>query len=76
MTMSFEESWNQILEHEGEDFETKTGLKFTYRVEGNSVIPDRTEYHLHKSNFAKAYHLLPLKGPGEISDTIRAPSYA
>lgn len=73
--MGFKDVWNQILNHEGEEFETITGLKFSYRVEGNSVIPDRTEYPLHKSNYEKVFQMLPLKGLGEISDLVRGPSY-
>ena len=72
---SFEEVWKRILVHEGETFYTKTGKPFTYRVEKNSVIPDRTGYPLHKSNFKKAYMLVPLGGPGEINDIVRGPAY-
>jgi len=71
----FEEIWRRILRHEGETFYTKTRLPFTYRIEGNVLIPDRTGYPLHRSNFEKAYALVPMDGPGEINQIVRGPAY-
>ena len=72
---AFEEIWRRILKHEGEMFYTKTGKPFTYRVEKNNVIPDRTEFPLHKSNFEKAYAIVPIDGPGEISNVVMGSAY-
>jgi len=71
----FSEIWERIKKHAGEVFRTKTGLEFVYRVDGEYVIPDRTEYPLHKSNFEKAYKLVPLRGPGDINNIVRGPAY-
>ena len=57
------------------EFHTKRGLPFTYEIEGNQLIPNRTEYPLHKSNFRKAYELMPVSGPGELTNEVRGPSY-
>lgn len=74
-TDDFEAAWSRIVSHEGEQFHTKTGLPFTYQVTGTIVIPDRTGYPLHVSNFRTAFAQLPLSGPGEINGTVRGPAY-
>ena len=71
----FEKVWSRILALEGEEFQTITGLNFTYRIRGNSLIPSRTNYSLHKSDFDRAYQLVPLKGPGIINNLVRGPAY-
>ncbi|MDH5688955.1 MAG: hypothetical protein OEZ48_13995 [Candidatus Bathyarchaeota archaeon] len=72
----FEEVWNRIRSHEGETFRTITGLPFVYRVDrGNTLIPDRTGYPLHRSNFEKVYRMVPVDGPGEINYIVRGPAY-
>jgi hypothetical protein len=73
---SFEIIWKRIIDHEGETFHTKTGLPFKYKIiDAFTVIPNRTGYPLHRSNFEKAYRLAPLKGPGEINEIVRGPAY-
>ena len=37
-----------------------------------TVLPDRTRYPLHTSQFRIAYEKLPLDRPGAISDTVGA----
>lgn len=72
---SFDAVWWRIKEHAGKEFRTKTGLAFTYEVVGMSVVPDRTGYPLHVSNFRAAFDLLPLSGPGQINTLVRGPAY-
>ena len=71
----FEAAWNRIEAHAGEEFRTKTGLLFCYKVVSANVIPDRTGYPLHASNFRTAFDLLPLSGPGQINAIVRGPAY-
>ena len=71
----FDAAWQRIEEHAGKEFRTKTELPFTYEVAGTSVVPDRTGYPLHMSNFRTAFNLLPLSGPGEINTHVRGPAY-
>ncbi|MGQ4834410.1 MAG: hypothetical protein ACP6IS_11015 [Candidatus Asgardarchaeia archaeon] len=71
----FNEIWRRIREYEGEQFYTKTGLPFRYKIVGDTLIPDRTGYPLHISNFRKAYELVPIEGPGEINYLVRGPAY-
>ena len=73
--MDFQMIWRNIIDCEGQEFTTITGLPFTYRVEDNYVIPDRTEYPLAKSNFEKAAAIKNLQGPGQINFISRGPSY-
>lgn len=67
--------WERITAHAGERFATKAGLPFTYQVHGDSVVPERTRYRLHASNFRRAHALLPLSGLGEINALVRGPAY-
>ena len=71
----FDAVWHRIETCAGKDFRTKTGLRLTYKVVGATVVPDRTGYALHISNFQTAFKLLPLKGPGEINAIVRGPAY-
>lgn len=71
----FDEVWNNILFNEGNIFHTIKGLEFTYRINNNILIPSRTDHNIPRSDIRKAYHMLPLGGPGEINHTIQGPSY-
>jgi hypothetical protein len=72
---TFDMMWQRILRYEGAEFKTKTGLPFTYRIDGSQLIPDRTGYPLHVSQFRLAYGQLPLRGPSEINNLVRGPAY-
>ena len=67
--------WAKIKKHEGEQFHTKTNLPFTYQIVNESVVPNRTNYPLAKSEFAKAFKVDNLTGPGQINGLVRGPSY-
>jgi TIR domain len=71
----FDMTWQRIVSLAGETFHTKTGLAFTYSIHGTSLLPDRTDYPLHVSQFRLAFERLPLAGPGDISNVVRGPSY-
>jgi hypothetical protein len=73
--VSFETAWRRIEAFAGQRFHTKTGLPFTYSVAGSSVVPDRTDYPLHVSQFRIAFEQLPLNGPGDINHMVRGPAY-
>ena len=72
---SFFEIWKRIIAYEGKEFRTISNLPFTYTINGNSLCPSRTEYNISKSDFAKAYELVPISGPGEITKLVRGPAY-
>tara|TARA_Y100001936_G_C15949361_1_gene599266 strand:+ start:757 stop:1029 length:273 start_codon:yes stop_codon:yes gene_type:complete len=67
--------WKRIKNLEGETFRTIQNLEFTYEISGDVLIPSRTEYNLSKSDVGKILERIPLKGPGEISNDVRGPSY-
>jgi hypothetical protein len=67
--------WRRIESNAGQQFQTKTGVVFSYHVEGSTVIPDHTGYPLHASQFRLAFDRMPLSGPGEINRLVRGPAY-
>jgi hypothetical protein len=73
--LSFDSVWNRIKSFEGEKFETKTGKPFTFEISGDIFRSSRTNYNIAKSNFEKAFKLVPFDGPSVVSQTVRGPSY-
>lgn len=71
----FNEVWDRIIKNEGAILKTKTGLEFAYQVCNEGVITSRTSYKLSKSDFKKAFDMMPLDGPGRINDIVRGPAY-
>ena len=71
----FDDCWNRIRRKAGNQFHTISGLRFTYRIDGNYLIPSRTNYKISKKDFEKVFRLRPLRGPGEISNEVRGSSY-
>lgn len=73
--MNFDQVWDNIVKHEGQTFFTITNLPFTYQIDQNRLITNRTDYPLSKANFKKAFELLPVQRPGAFSRDIRGSSY-
>jgi hypothetical protein len=73
--MPFDELWNNIRAHAGEEFQTATGRPFTYEAHEGYIKPNRAEQNISRSDFEKAYDLAPLQNPGQISKVVRGPSY-
>jgi hypothetical protein len=71
----FQTVWQRIEAHAGTQFQTKTGLPFRYQISGSNLIPDRTKYPLHISQFRLAFERMPLTGPGQINTLVRGPAY-
>ena len=71
----FEEAWNKIRVNKGEKFRTVRGLGFTYKLLGPWVVIDRTDYRITKSNFQKAYGMLPVDGPDGFGEEVTARYY-
>jgi len=72
---SFEEIWERIIANAGRIFHTINGLPFTYRIKGTIVLPSRTDYQISMSDFEKAYEMVPIRGPGVISNIVRGSAY-
>ena len=87
----FQTVWQRILQLQGQEFKTKTGLPFTYSVEsGTAVWVERNgriiDQSLGKSNFEQVYSMMqvkPIKRISEINDRavangqsqVRGPSF-
>ncbi len=71
----FDKIWNRIIAHAGENFYTKTGLEFTYKINGDIFYPSRTNYKIPKADFEKAYAYVPIDGPSVINYVVRGPAY-
>jgi len=72
---SFAEIWKRIVSCENEEFKTNTNLQFTYEINGNTLFPNRTDYKISKTDFAKAYDLVPINSPAVITKLVRGPAY-
>ena len=75
MKPNIETLWGRIKALAGQEFETKTGKPFSYEISGNIFLPSRTKYNITKTDFAKTLELIPLDGPGEISNLVRGSAY-
>ena len=73
--ITFNTVWERIIYNQGQVFYTVTGLKFTYSIEGDYLITDRTKYKLPKTDFARAFERMPIPSPSCISKIVRGPSY-
>lgn len=66
------EVWPRIERHAGAEFETITGLKFTYRVPGRFVRVTRNGHEINRSlsrtNFQKALERMPAARPSDLRD--------
>ena len=70
----FDEVWERIVSHQGETFRQIRGGEFVYAVQGNSLVPDRTNHQFGRKQIEEAYSRMPVDGPGELQD-LRGPSY-
>ena len=69
-----EQTWQRIVENEGNVFTQIRGKQFTYEVVGTSIKLATTNQHVAKSEFEKAVSFLPLSNTVPIQH-LRAPSY-
>ncbi|WP_306368155.1 hypothetical protein [Nocardiopsis sp. CC223A] len=58
----------------GQVFHTKRGIPFGYAVRHGQVHLNNTDRVIPRTDFAEAYALMPLSGPGRIQD-LQGPSY-
>ena len=75
MTPSIDTIWKRLESLQGEQFETISGKPFTYEISGNVFVSSRTDFNLSRADFEKALALVPIGGPGEISDLVRGSAY-
>lgn len=74
----FNRVWEKIEHCQGQEFHTKSGKAFRYRVKYKCVVPDHTDRNLPISHFEAVYAMGPVPGPGAIArqdPRIQGPSY-
>ncbi len=71
---SINDVWRRIAGRQGEVFRQVRGASFTYRLDGAVLVPDRTDYGLGKSQFARAIERVPLPNTAAARD-LRGRSY-
>lgn len=65
--------WSRIESRARELFHQKRGGEFTYAVSGSSLVPDRMNRVLPRSDFERLQRV-PLDDPGQVQD-LQGPSY-
>lgn len=73
--MPFDALWRNIQAHAGQEFQTVTELAFTYEAHEGYIKPSRANQNISRSDFEKAYELVPLQSPGQIANIVRGSAY-
>jgi hypothetical protein len=71
----FDTVWQRIVKCTGLQFSAATGLEFSYEAKGQTLRPNRTRYNLSRSEFEKAWGLLPSATLSQLNRAVRGPSY-
>jgi hypothetical protein len=72
--VTFDAVWRRIKAHAGESFAQIQGNEFSYKVEGDQIMLNRTNQHISRIQMEEAFLLVPLKNTTSIQH-LRAPSY-
>ena len=70
----FDAAWQRIAAHERTFFKTHGGRWFTYRIEGENLLPSQTDLAIPRSDFELAFPLLPVPPP-KLNKFVRGPAY-
>lgn len=70
----FSAVWEKIEAHAGDSFRQIRGGEFKYSIQSGHVVPDRTNHQLARSQFEKAFGLVPLENTTSVQH-LRGPSY-
>lgn len=70
-----EELWGRLTKLQGQEFETIRGLPFTYTITRTALRPSRAQWDIGWGDFEKALALVPIEGPGVISNLVRGSAY-
>lgn len=70
----FEPVWGRICKLEREFFKTHGGRYFTYRVEGDELLPSQSDLRIPRSDFALAFPMLPV-APPKLNRVVQGPAY-
>lgn len=70
----FEPIRARIETHAGAFFKTDAGRWFTYKVDGDAVLPSQTEVRIPLSDFELAFPLLPVPA-SKLNKFVKGPAY-
>ena len=66
--------WKRIIENQGKPFHQIKGNEFHYEVSGNTIIPDKVNRKIPRSDIEKALKLVPFVST-TVLNRLQAPSY-
>lgn len=66
--------WARIVEHTGQTFRQIRGGEFRYVIDGDSVVPDRTNWRFPRRQLEEAYGLMPVESTKPLQH-LYGPSY-
>ena len=70
----FEATWERVVRNAGEFFKTGEGTWFTYKVDGEHLLPSHSELRIPRSDFQKAFPLLPVH-PAKLNKFVSGPKF-
>ncbi len=59
--------WQRIAAHEREFFKSHRDRWFTYRIEGDALVPSHSELRIPRSDFDLALALVPVRVPTKLA---------
>ena len=73
--LSFDEIWSRIVALEGEFLRTHQGRLFTYRIEGDALLPSHSDLRIPRADFERVLPMLPLPDPRKIAKHVTGYPY-
>lgn len=73
--ISFDEIWRRICALEREFFQTHQKRWFTYRIEGDCLLPSHEELRVPRSDFELVVPMLPISDPRKIAKLVTGYPY-
>ncbi len=73
--LTLDEIWSRISALEGEFLKTHQQRWFTYRVEGDDLLPSHTDLRIPRGDFERVVPMLPLADPRKIAKFVTGYPY-
>ncbi len=67
VALTFDEIWARIVRQEREFFRTHHGDWFTYRIQGDVLLPSQTDLRIPRADFERVVPMLPLSAPQKVA---------
>lgn len=76
MSTPFDQIWERIVEHAGEQFQTQAGLAFRYEiVDGDRVRPSHSDISISRRELARYFAQVHGASTGKIAALSGGPSF-